>query len=333
MDYLSPGLREIARVVARWRGRWKLRSAQSEVARLETELGLLGWQQAEFDTGTQREVEKILHTEREQARLSNEGAAVSQVVIDLKAQREQMRQTFEKESAPLVLERKELRENIEKAGAQISLLRKQLADFESREEELERELREAKKIQNTLHAAEEHTPEMRDQQADLRERITTIPGRLSEIQRQRARGTAEKEELKKTMTQETERESTLAQQIKELESAHSTGDRKLAEAISEKEREREKIENENTRLEKDKANPYREIGRVLADHDLPPMNQPQALDAVKQSRLRMQGIEFAITKSLAESAAEDRALVQNSLILLGAVLLAVGLVVGALIPR
>ena len=75
MDYLSPGLREIARVVARWRGRWKLRGAQSEVARLETELGLLGWQQAEFDTGTQREVDKILHTEREQARLRYQAQA------------------------------------------------------------------------------------------------------------------------------------------------------------------------------------------------------------------------------------------------------------------
>ena len=333
MDYLSPGLKEIARVVARWRCRWKLRGGQSELARLETELGLLGWQQAEFDTGTQREVDKILHTEREQARLSNEGAAVSQVALDLKAQREQARQAFEKESAPLVLERKELRESIEKAGAQVSLLRKQMGDLESREEELERDLREAKKLQTNLLASEENTPEMRDQQADLRERITTIPGRISEIQRQRARAEAEKEELKKTIALETERESTLGQQVKELESAHSTGDRKLAEAISEKEREREKIENENTRLEKDKANPYREIGRVLADNNLPPMNQPLALDAVNQSRLRVQGIEFAITKSQAESAAEDRALVQNSLILLGAVLLAIGLVVGALIPR
>lgn len=333
MDYFSPGLKEIARVVARWRNQWRLHGVKKQLAKAETELGLLGWQQAEFDPVTQREVDKIQQTEREQARLTNESAAISQAIADLRTQREQARLAFETKSVPLAAERKTLRESIEKAGAQVSLLRKQIADYESREPQLERDLREATRLQHHLLAMESHTPEMRDQQVELRDRITTIPGRIAETQRQRARAQAEQEELKKTIAQETARETALGQQARELEAAQEAGDRRLADAISVQENARGKIEAENTRLDKDKINPYREIGRVLADNHLPPMNQPQALDTVRDSRLRVQEIEYAIAKSRADSDAADRALVQNSLILLGAILLALGLVIGTLIPR
>lgn len=333
MDYLSPGLREIARVAARWRDAWKLRGAKKHLAKAEAELGLLGWQQAEFDPVTQREVDKIQQTEREQARLTNESAAFSHAIADLKTQREQTRQAFEKESAPVAAERKTLHAILEKAAGQVAHLRKLIAECETREPHLERDLREANRLQKNLLATDTNTPESRDQQAELRERITTIPGRIAETQKKRARAQVELEELQKTIARETERETALARQARELEQAHAAEDRKLAQAISEKEHEREKIETANTGLEKDKTDPYREIGRVLADSQLPPMNQPQALDAVREWRLRAQELAYAIAKSRADSAAEDRTLVQNSLILLSAVLLAILLVLGALIPR
>ena len=87
----------------------------------------------------------------------------------------------------------------------------------------------------------------------------------------------------------------------------------------------------NARLEKDKANPYREIGRVLADSGVPPMNQPHALDAVRAGRLHVMEIEHAITQSRAESDAGDRTLTQHSLMVLSAVAVAVLLILGALI--
>ena len=305
---------------------------QKRLAKAEEELGLLGWQQAEFDPATQREVDKILKTEREQARLTNASAALSQALAELKAQREQKRVAFEKASAPLTAERKALHESLEKAAAQVAHLRRQIAECESREPHLERDLREANKLQKNLLAGAADTPEMRDQQSELRERITAIPGQIAETQRQKARARVETEEWQRTMARETERDAALGREGKDLESAHTAEDRRLADAMAAQEHEREKIESQNTRLEKDKANPYREIGRVLADSQLPPMNQPQALEAVRQNRVRVQELEYAIAKSRADSAAEDRGLVQNSLILLGAVLLAVVLVIGALIP-
>ncbi len=318
-------------MAGRWRGRWQLRGARKELAKHEAELGLLGWQQAEFDPATQREVEKIQQCEREQARLTNESAALSQAISDFKTQREQTREAFEQKNAPLDAERAGLRESVEKSVAQIALLRRQLAEMESRVPQLDRELREASRLQRDLLAGDSQTPAARDQQSELRERIGAIPAEIAETKRRRARALVEIEELQKTVARDAEREAALAREAGELESARSTKDRELAGAIAAKEREREKIEAENARLEKEKTNPYREIGRVLADSHLPPMNQPQALEAVGAGRLRVQEIEYAIAKSRADSDAENRELVRHSLILLGAVVLAVALVLGALI--
>ena len=331
MDYFSPGIRELARLAARWRGRWQLRGARKELAKRETELGLLGWQQAEFDPETQREVEKILKCEREQARLTNESAALSRAISELKMQREEARLAFEQNSTPLAAERRTLRESIEKTTAQIASLRRQVAELESREPQLDREVREASRLYKDLLATDPQTPELRDQQAELRERITAIPGQIAETQHRRARALLEMEESQKSVAHETDRESALAREARELESAHSIDDRKLADAISAKEREREKIEAENTRLDKEKTIPYREIGRVLADSHLPPMNQPEALDVVRKTRVRVQEIEYKIAKSRSDADAEDRTLVMNSLILLATVALAVAIVLAALI--
>lgn len=331
MDYFSPGIREISRISARWLGLWKLRGARKELARVETELGLLGWQQAEFDEDTQREVDKILECEREQARLTNESAALSRTIAELKEQREQARLAFEQKNAPLVQERRILHESIAKLASHIPSLRRQLSEQEDQAKHFERELRQATRLYNDLLASDAHTPESRDKQTELRERTTSIPGQIAEVQRRHARTQVEIDEAKKTLAGETERETALTHQVKEMESAHSSEDRKLADTISAKEREREKIEAENAKLDKAKTNPYREIGIVLADNQLPPMNQPQALDAVRESRLRVQELEYSIAKSRADSEAEDRALVQNSLILLGAVAVALLLVLGAII--
>ena len=330
MDYFSPGIRELSRIAGRCRNRWRLRGARKHLDKAETELGLLGWQQAEFDPETQREVEKITQCEREQARLGNESAALAKEIAEIAAQREQARAAFEQQRAPLATERAAVRESIDKSGAQVALVRKLLAEFERRVPQLEREARESSRLYNDLLAVEPQTPELRDQQARFRERITAIPGEIGEAQGVIARGQTEIEGLQRLLADETAREAALARELRELESAHSAQDREFAEAIAAKTRERERLEKENARLEHEKANPYLEIGRVLADSHLPPMNQPEVLDQVRAYRLRVQEIEYAIAKSHAESDAEDRTLVRHSLILWGAIVLAVVLVLGAL---
>ena len=321
----------MSRIAGRWRNRWRLRGAQKVLAKAEAELGLLGWQQAEFDPETQREVEKIQNFEREQARLTNESAALAKEIAELAAQREQARAAFEQKRTPLAAERAAVRENIDKSGAQVAVVRRQLGDCERRVPQLEREAREAGRFYNDLLAVEPQTPELRDQQAQLRERITAIPSQIGDMQGRIARGQAEIEALQTTLSEETKREMALARDLRETESAHTVQDRALAEAAAAKAREREKVERESTRIEDEKANPYREIGRVLADSHLPPMNQPHALEAVRAGRLRVQELEYEIAKSRADSNAADRTLVRHSLILCAAVVVAVVLVLGTLI--
>ena len=291
---------------------------------------MLGWQQAEFDPETQREVDKITKFEREQARLGNEAAALTNAIAGIAAQREQAQAAFERRRGPLATERQAVRENIDKSGAQVAAIRKKMAECERRIPQLEREARESSRLYNDLLAVEPQTPELRDQQAQFRERLTAIPGEIGEAQGVVARGQAEIEGLQKLLTDETAREAAIARELRELESAHTAQDRGCADTIAAKTREREKLEKENARLEHEKANPYLEIGRVLADSHLPPMNQPEVLDQVRAYRLRVQEIEYAIAKSQAESDAEDRTLVRHSLILWTAIVLAVVLVVSTL---
>ena len=331
MNSFSPGIEELSRIAGRWRNRWRLRGARRHLAKVETELGLLGWQQAEFDPDTQREVEKIQKFEREQARLTNESAAVSQEIAEIAKQREQTRAAFAQAREPLVAERAKLRESIDKARPQIAPLRRQLQDFEHRAAQLERDAREANRLYHDLLAIEPQTPELRDQQGRHRERASGIPGEIAETQTRRARGQVEMEKLQKALAQETAREIALGKELRDMESTHAAHDRGMAEAIAAKERAREKIEKENAALDQEKAGPYREIGRVLADSHLPPMNQPQALETVRASRLRIQEIEYEIAKAHADSDAADRTLVRHSLILCAAVVVAVVLVLGALI--
>ena len=330
MDYFSPGIRETVRVAGRCRNRWLLRGARKHLAKAETELGLLGWQQAEFDPETQREVEKITQCEREQARLTNESAVLTNAIAEIGVQREEARAACEKMRVPLAAERAAMRENIEKNGAQIAAIRKHLAENERRVPQLEREVRESSRFYNDLLAIEPQTPELRDQQSGFRERITAIPGEIGDLQGRTARGLAEIEGAKEALAAETAREAALARELREMESAHATHDREQEDGIAAKTRERERLEKENSRLEETKTNPYREIGRVLADSHLPPMNQPHVLEAVRAHRLRVQELEYSLAKSHAESEAENRTLIRHSLILWAAVVLAIILVLAAL---
>ena len=91
MNYFTPGLAEFSRIFRRTLDGVLLGQARRNLAVAETQLGLLGWQQAEFDPNTQREVDKIQNYEREQARLSNVSAVLGRKVQELKEEREALR--------------------------------------------------------------------------------------------------------------------------------------------------------------------------------------------------------------------------------------------------
>ena len=86
----------------------------------------------------------------------------------------------------------------------------EVAELEGREPRLDRELREAERVYKNLLAADPQTPELRDQQAQLRERKNAIPGQIAEIQTRRARAGLELEELQKSVANGNARKAALA---------------------------------------------------------------------------------------------------------------------------
>ncbi len=299
--------------------------------RAEVQLGLLGWQQAEFDEETQREVDQIQKFESAQARLSNESAALAKALTALAEQRATAQAAFtEKRSAHDAAVRTE-REAGAHIESEIAAARGQAPALEARVPELERELREVTRIYQELLKVEEQTPLVRDDQARVRERTVAIPGEIGELQTRRARIDAEVEALTRSLEQTRSRETDAKAALAKLNSEHEDWDRVMQNEIKIKEREKAWIEKESDALEGAKTNPYQRIGQVLADNHLAPMNQPQALEAVRAARLRIQELEYDVAKSHADSEREDRTLVQHSLILWGSIALALALVLGALI--
>ena len=333
MNYFSPGYYEFRRMVLRAVHRWQLRGAERHLAKAETELGLLGWQQADFDEETQCQVDKIMNFEREQARLTNEGATVGRTIGELTALREQTRRTYHEKRAPLDAQLEMHRANLAKFDADLARAEDELPALERRIAQLERELRESGKLYSEMLGRETQTREQRDELGRVRERITSLPHEISDAQIRQSRLRAEFEARRKTRAREEERAEALARDVRQLDDAHRHEDDELAEAIKTREREKQRLEKEHDALEKEKVNPYREIGQVLADSNVAPMNQPQSLEAVRDRRFRVHELEYEITNSLKESDLADRTLIRHSLILWATIILALLLILGALIER
>jgi hypothetical protein len=99
----------------------------------------------------------------------------------------------------------------------------------------------------------------------------------------------------------------------QLTEAFERADGDLAEQIEKLEAEKAAFEKAFESLEGAKANPYREVGRVLADSGVGPMNQPQALAAVRSHRVRMQEYEYALAASEEVTASQNQVELRQSL--------------------
>jgi hypothetical protein len=95
---------------------------------------------------------------------------------------------------------------------------------------------------------------------------------------------------------------TLLQSLKAARTQFEARDQELADEIAGRQRSKRKVEKQVESLEKAKVNPYREIGRALADHGIAPLNQPEALAVVLEGRQKIADLEAAVAASMADSA-------------------------------
>ncbi len=284
-----------------------------KLAKAETTLGLLGWQQADFDDVTQEEVRRITECEREQATATNDSAAVGQDLQELRDVRSVGKEHYERECRAMDDERRRVSRERPAIERQLAEKRSVEPDLERRMPGLDGELRELSRRYATLLAMDPPTPQSRQELLQVRERIVTIPNEKTEVRMLHLRAVQEVRTLEMQLAKEDAELADFERREGELTAAFKRADGDLAERIAKLEAEKEAFEKVFQSLEGAKANPYREVGRVLADSGVGPMNQPQALAAVQSHRVRFQEYEYELAASEAVTASQDQIELRRSL--------------------
>jgi chromosome segregation ATPase len=325
VDYFSPGLRELVRKSRRQYTRLRVFGTRRALAKAETQLGLLGWQQADYDHETQRQVNQIEEVEREQANLTNDAAALGVEIRTLQAEREAHRKKYEEECRAIEAARKQVLAPHDQIERQLMEKRKIEPKFERRIPELDRELREVQRRYTELLQTERETPKLRQEMIHLRERSVAIPNEKSDLRTQHLRTVSEIRNLELALQKESQAIAALDQRSQQLDDDWEAQDRDFVNVIRTKERQKERMESQIQLLEIAKVNPYQRIGQVLADSDIAPMNQPDALTKVKELRAMVDELNMQVAESLVTTAREDSHLLRTSFWLWGAI--AAGLLV------
>lgn len=307
--------------------RW---SARRRLAGAEIRLGLLGWQQADFDAETQRQVDAIQNVEREQAALTNRAAEVSHETEAVAAERAKVRADFDLRRGALEAERTLARAPLAEIERTLRTVRERPADGSQRVAELERTLRETEALYNKLLGVHPQPPQVRDEIRTLWERFNAIPNEISGIKARELRNASEAQELEQQRKVIEDRTADFDRQLGELKAQADKSDAEFAAKMKELGKEHDRAESSGQSLERAKKDPYREIGRVLADSGLGPVNQPEALTCVLTLRNAIVADEAAIAESLQRTAAEDAPMLRISLALWGVIVLAALLVTAAL---
>jgi chromosome segregation ATPase len=286
-------LRELARIIGRQFSRLRLILERRQLARLESALGLLGWQQADYDGPTQAEVQRLTDYEREQARLTNEGAQLGIEALKLEEKRRFEEQKFARVQTVSLKQAQPPAADEDVLAELVNIQRKGCREIEARLPVIDREIEDAEQQYRALVVKGQTTPEVQAQLLQWHKVIMSLP-------RERAEWAAK---LRQAET-EAARVETLLKELKAARTQFEKQDQELAEEIAGRQRSKRKVEKQIETLEKAKIDPYREIGRALADHLIAPLNQPEALTVVLEKRRKIAGIEEAIDASLAESARE-----------------------------
>jgi len=305
VNYFAPGLRELTRKLHRLDCRLRLWWQRRVLARLEGRLGWLGWQQADFDPSTQAHVNRITGFERAQAELTNSSAVIGQALQQLEERRKAEGAAFEKERADRAEARGRLSRPVEESEKALAAIRREQTDLEQRIAALDREAATIEDKYRALLVRETRSPALEAEIREIQQRLIAIPRekrataeKLADVLSARSRCESELADRRAALSVETEAWSV-------LEKTHQAGDEALTKDIAARKREKQKIERKIEQLEKAKTQPYREIGRALADQQIEPINQPEALDAVFAQREKIAAREAQLAASAGESAGED----------------------------
>jgi chromosome segregation ATPase len=329
VDYFTPGLRELGRKLHRLSLRAALWQRRKQLGKAETALGLLGWQQADFDPETQRQVNAINNVEREQGKLINEGAERAATIRRLRSELEAQLREHEEQRRLRAQAGRKIQQQRAEIDLRLGEKRKVEPNFGRRMPELDRELREVMKLLAELLREERQTLKIRNEVTRLRERTVAIPNEKNDLRTQHFRTVTEIRALEEDLERLGQELAAHEQEGAALAEQWSAEERDLAAQIKEEEREKMAAEKRVAELERAKVNPYQQIGQVLALANVPPMNQPHALEAVKELERAVGALRQDYLESRKATAEENAGPLQASYVVLGALALALALIVWA----
>lgn len=291
MKTLAAGWRELARILRRQIWRLRLIFERRKLERLESALGLLGWQQADYDLETQEHVSRLTNYEREQAGLTNESAAFGLQIVAIEERRGDAQREFGEAHAEALEREQPAAADLEALEKLLNLQRKRQKEYESRVALLDRELAAAEERYRELVVPQMPTPQEQAQLLQARKLLLALPQERAEWAAKANRCSSEIKAME-----------TLRTDLRAAQLEFDKRDAELAGEIAALQRSKRKVEQQIEAVEKAKTDPYREIGRALADHRIAPLNQPEALEMVLARRARIAALENAILASVAEGA-------------------------------
>lgn len=300
-----------------------------DLAKAETELGVLGWQQADFLTPeSQEQARRIIDFEREEASLLNREAELSERMGEI----ERLKSAAGERAAAVV---KELESAIAgfaavrgdgKAG--IAEKQKNVARFEKAIIELKQELAGLETVGGRLRAI--HTSQAYEESARVAERCRGLSNEIEGLRRARTSQSAEVIDAEEKLALSKQRFETAQDELKQARRAADEDEREFSKQIAALERQRAEARKIAHALEEEKRSPFQVLGACLADSGVAPRNQPEAFDRVTAARTTVAGYEETIAELGRQSAQSDhRAIVQFYVIVVTA-LAALALIAAAM---
>lgn len=310
MNPLLPAPRELARILGRQADRLRLFVARRRLGKAETTLGLLGWQQADFEGEAQQHVSQLTHVEREQARLTNESARLGLAIREQQAERDAAQRQFDKVRAGLEAERATIAAPVAETEKQFNERQRLQENFAERTRALDHALAETNTQHEELRTTD--TPEARGEMMRLRGRAMAIPSELADIRLRQLQLAHEIRPFEEALVRGRAAVAVEDEKLRMQKSEFEAADHARRHALSERAHEKQSVEKQIEGLEKAKGDSYRKIGQTLADSGIAPMNQPEALADVEHARAEVARLEGAIAASRALSKSENRLALRQS---------------------
>jgi chromosome segregation ATPase len=306
VNFLNAGGREIIRKACRQRLRFSGWLRARQLRHAEVELGWLGWEQADFfDAEMESEIAKIRVFEKEQAQLVNASADLSAHIQEIEEKRAKAKTELEEKLKNLATERAPL----EATRAEAVIMLRNKREWRGR---MVRNVEDSHRLRDGLQKGH-------DELLAIEPRTAETLADIHRVVEEQGRAERERTELKNTHSRLNEEIATLEEAIAELDRqlsvfyGHEREARGKFEAleteraakIAESEHERAASAKQMAELDTKKTEPYRRLGQCLADNNIAPRNQPDALIHVHELRDQLAAAEQEIARSLDETASEN----------------------------